>query len=453
VIGLTKQSHNMPYDSNKTIAGLEAITSIEDNDLIVAGDTSDTDRAKKITFANLKAEITGDDTAFVRKSEYDANSILYATTDNTPLALEVPTNSVVGRVAGNITTLAVDSDLSSVSANDDTVPSAKATKTALDLKAPSTAPTFATSITGSYLTASEVLITDADKKIVSAPVATYPSLTELSYVKGVTSSIQTQLNASSITNVMFPQVVNTNDGANNADTVGVASAIGSNSPIFSISLATGGTTLTIRRFVRDTSGQYYQSHSTTYTNGVENAGKASVIVLGDYVYVSGKDSSEGGWRVKRYAIADLTGETTMTISGTGVNSNASMDGSFTDGTDLYFYDNFVAGGARRKYSLSGTTLTFVSSITYTGNSSLPTYCDGTNVFGYDGDIVKHTLAGGAATSTSTRNLLRATPLNTATRAGIFYATSTLLYVVNAGSVDSNTAITHKASYFIPIAKP
>ncbi len=58
-----------------------------------------------------------------------------------------------------------------------------------------TSPIFATSITGSYLTASEILITDADKKIVSAPVATYPSLTELSYVKGVTSAIQTQLGA------------------------------------------------------------------------------------------------------------------------------------------------------------------------------------------------------------------------------------------------------------------
>jgi hypothetical protein len=57
-----------------------------------------------------------------------------------------------------------------------------------------TAPTFATSITGSYLTASEILITDGSKNIVSAPVATYPSLTELTYVKGVTSAIQTQLN-------------------------------------------------------------------------------------------------------------------------------------------------------------------------------------------------------------------------------------------------------------------
>lgn len=67
-------------------------------------------------------------------------------------------------------------------------------QTQLGTKAPSTAPTFATSITGSYLTASEILITDGSKNIVSAAVATYPSLTELTYVKGVTSAIQTQLN-------------------------------------------------------------------------------------------------------------------------------------------------------------------------------------------------------------------------------------------------------------------
>lgn len=125
----------MAYASNKTINGLEVETTIADTDELVFGDVSDTNRAKKITFANLKTEIVGDDTAFVRKTDYDANSILYATSDNTPLALTVGTNSVVGRVGGAITTLAVDSDLTSVSASDDTVPSAKATKTALDLKA------------------------------------------------------------------------------------------------------------------------------------------------------------------------------------------------------------------------------------------------------------------------------------------------------------------------------
>lgn len=45
------------------------------------------------------------------------------------------------------------------------------------------------------LTASELVATDANKGLQSLAVATYPSLTEISYVKGVTSSIQTQLNA------------------------------------------------------------------------------------------------------------------------------------------------------------------------------------------------------------------------------------------------------------------
>lgn len=84
---------------------------------------------------------------YVTKALYDANTILYATTDNTPVALTVGTNTVIGRVAGAITTLAVDSDLTSVSASDDTVASAKAIKTALDLKAPLASPTFTGTLT------------------------------------------------------------------------------------------------------------------------------------------------------------------------------------------------------------------------------------------------------------------------------------------------------------------
>jgi hypothetical protein len=43
------------------------------------------------------------------------------------------------------------------------------------------------------LTASEILITDANKGLTSAAVGTYPSLAELIHVKGVTSAVQTQL--------------------------------------------------------------------------------------------------------------------------------------------------------------------------------------------------------------------------------------------------------------------
>lgn len=75
--------------------------------------------------------------SYVDKALYNAHTILQATSDNTPAALTVGEQTVVGRATGgNITALSIDSDLSSVSANDDTVPSAKATKAALDTKLP-----------------------------------------------------------------------------------------------------------------------------------------------------------------------------------------------------------------------------------------------------------------------------------------------------------------------------
>lgn len=69
-----------------------------------------------------------------------------------------------------------------------------AIQTQLGTKSPLASPTFTTAVTTDYLTASEIVISSAGKGIVSAPVATYPSLAELAYVKGVTSAVQTQLN-------------------------------------------------------------------------------------------------------------------------------------------------------------------------------------------------------------------------------------------------------------------
>lgn len=65
---------------------------------------------------------------------------------------------------------------------------------------PNSSPTFATITANTHVnlpaqTASTVAIFDASKNVTSASTATYPSLTELAYVKGVTSAIQTQLNA------------------------------------------------------------------------------------------------------------------------------------------------------------------------------------------------------------------------------------------------------------------
>lgn len=71
----------------------------------------------------------------VCKKTFGAHTVLAATDDDTPAAVTITEQTVLGRATGgNIAAIAIDSDLSSVSANNDTVPSAKATKAALDLK-------------------------------------------------------------------------------------------------------------------------------------------------------------------------------------------------------------------------------------------------------------------------------------------------------------------------------
>ena len=63
------------------------------------------------------------------------------------------------------------------------------------------------------LTASEILATGSSKELVSLAVATYPSLTELSYVKGVSSAIQSQLGGKQAT-ISFGTGVETALGVN-----------------------------------------------------------------------------------------------------------------------------------------------------------------------------------------------------------------------------------------------
>ena len=110
---------------------------------------------------------------------YSGNALKVIRVNAGETAFELATNSASVAWGGVTGTLSDQTDLQS----------------ALDAKAPLTSPTFATSVTISYGTASELLATDASKNVVSLDTATYPSLTELSYVKGVTSAIQTQISA------------------------------------------------------------------------------------------------------------------------------------------------------------------------------------------------------------------------------------------------------------------
>jgi hypothetical protein len=113
---------------------------------------------------------------FVTKALYDAQTILHATSDNTPVALTVGEQTLVGRVTGgNIAAIAIDSDLSSVSANDDTVPSAKATKAMGDLKAPLASPTFTGTITLADNTRFDLTLPTADTYVTGPTTDSFAS--------------------------------------------------------------------------------------------------------------------------------------------------------------------------------------------------------------------------------------------------------------------------------------
>jgi hypothetical protein len=76
-------------------------------------------------------------------------------------------------------------------------------------------------------TASTIASFDANKNVVSLPLATYPSLTEISYVKGVTSAIQTQFSGKQATLI----------SGNNIKSINGNSLLGSGDLVISASAA------------------------------------------------------------------------------------------------------------------------------------------------------------------------------------------------------------------------
>ncbi len=155
--------------------------------------------------------------------------------------------------------------------------------------------TFDNTITISDLTASQLTATDASKKLQSLDTSTYPSLTEISYVKGVTSAIQTQI-----------------DGKQPSGSY-VTSVSGTSNRVTS----TGGATPVI-----DISASYVgQSSITTLgtlTTGATGAG--FTVALGTSTITGVLGPANGGTGIANNAASTLTISgnfgTTFTVTGT-----------------------------------------------------------------------------------------------------------------------------------------
>lgn len=183
---------------------------------------------------------------------------------------------------------------------------------------------------------------------------------------------------------------------------------------------------------------WYRTHLVTLSwNGSVNN---SITILGSYVYVYGVDTSGPTVKVARLNLADLTSETNMTISGGTPTTTDTSRQIHNDGTFLYLSDPSV-NGRSKKYSVSGTTITFSSNIDYTGLSyDGGIYNDGTYLYQIRNlssvlNIVKYTMAsGGAALSTTVRAFN--SHLTGEDAAGIIPYSSTAFWVVLYGTVDA-----------------
>ncbi len=156
-----------------------------------------------------------------------------------------------------------------------------------------------TSLQLSGLTASEILITDASKNLVSAAVATYPSLTELTYLKGVTSAIQTQINAK---------------GAGTVTAIGVTTANGvsgssSGGATPNLTITLGAITPTTVNGNTFTTGTYTitgtAAKTLTFTNSITLSGTDSTTMTFPTTSKTLAANDGSNWTFASQAIGDI----------------------------------------------------------------------------------------------------------------------------------------------------
>ncbi len=110
-----------------------------------------------------------------------------------------------------------------------------------------------------------------------------------------------------------------------------------------------------------------QSRDVT-TDWASAAAISGAVLLGIYLYVMLRNSAGTTSRVYRYTAADLsTGGSLMTISGFTAPAGSDRQNMTSNGTHIFinYFENGNPGDAStiNKFSLSGTTLTFVSDVT------------------------------------------------------------------------------------------
>jgi len=141
--------------------------------------------------------------------------------------------------------------------------------------------------------------------------------------------------------------------------------------------ATSNNILIIFRLAKDSvTGNYKMTHSfQSAISGNSYWHTPSMTVMGDYLYYS-RSNSASIYRVDK---ATLTNEAEISYSGGSPASGVKY--LFNDGTNIYVYSR-TGSYYIKKYSVSGTTFTFISQITSSaaGGSTGGTWLDATNFY-------------------------------------------------------------------------
>ncbi len=169
---------------------------VTDANLVVIGNTSGTNTGDNTTNTTSNTYADGKVADAINDSITTIAPSQNAVFDALVLKANLASPTFTGTVSGVTSTMVGLGNVDNTS--DVNKPVSTAQQTALNLKSNIASPTFTGTVTSPALvlsseTASTIASFDGSKNIKSLDVATYPSLTELSYVKGVTSAIQTQL--------------------------------------------------------------------------------------------------------------------------------------------------------------------------------------------------------------------------------------------------------------------
>lgn len=151
-----------------------------------------------------------------------------------------------------------------------------------------------------------------------------------------------------------------------------------------IAFCLGGT---IWRVLDLTNGTYQTRTGTADFAAADNV--CGLVIIGLYIYILYQDTGLWAFKVYRYLLSNVAaGGTLMTISGTAFGTSTVNPYMNSDGTNFYFSYQGMNSGTNQhvisKYSLSGTTLTYVSDITCGATAAnLARYC----VRAADGHII------------------------------------------------------------------